>query len=94
MGNGLSLVSVQNINSMEDQIDKSNTCTDLVQKEDIIREKPLIRQGEEIKPSIQEIEEIKPLPSPTFYEPNEHEKMLIEKFWIIECEYKCNTNIL
>jgi hypothetical protein len=39
----------------------------------------LIQQGEEIKTSIREIEEIKPLSSPSFYEPNEHEKMLIEK---------------
>jgi hypothetical protein len=56
---------------MEDQIIKSNNSTDLVRKENIIREKPAIQQGEEIKP----------LPSPSLYQPNEHEKMLIEKVW-------------
>ncbi len=71
MGNGLSLVSLQNMDLMEDQIIKPNNCRDLVRKEHIIREKP----------SIQGIEEIKLLPPPSFYKPTGHEKMLIEKVW-------------
>jgi len=74
MGNGLSLVAVQNINSMEDQTDKPNTCTDLVRKEDIIREKPSIQQIEEIKPSSN-------CSSTSFYEPSEQDKILFEKVW-------------
>jgi len=74
MGNGLSLVAVQNINSMEDQTEKPNTCTDLVRKEDIIREKPSIQQIEEIKPSSNGS-------STSFYEPSEQDKILFEKVW-------------
>jgi hypothetical protein len=68
MGNGLSLVSVQNLNPLEDVENKSSN---LVQKQEIIQEKPSIEQQEE---------EIN-YSSPLTFEPNEQEKYLFERIW-------------
>lgn len=75
IGNGLSLVSVQNLNPSQEMKIKANTCTDLVRKEDFIQEKYFIQQ-EQQPPKIDEIN-----CDSSSYQPSEHEKFLFDKIW-------------
>ncbi len=68
MGNGLSLVSIQNLNPCEDIENKTNTCSAVVKKAEISQEKSSIQQ--------QQDETISSLSS---YEPTEQERILFEK---------------
>jgi hypothetical protein len=69
MGNGLSLVSIQNLNPCEDIENKTNTRSAVVKKEEIFQEKSSIQQQ-------QQDETISSLSS---YEPTEQERILFEK---------------
>jgi hypothetical protein len=76
IGNGLSLVSVQNLRPSQDLENKSNTnnCPAVVvQKEEILQEIPSIQLRSE------QIEEIDS--SSSSYRPTEQEKFLFEKVW-------------
>ncbi|CAF2502300.1 unnamed protein product [Rotaria sp. Silwood2] len=69
IGNGLSLVSVQNIDSCEVVEEKPNNCNSLVETEENCQGKYTVQEKEETKSC------------PSSYEPNEQEKMLFEKLW-------------
>jgi hypothetical protein len=71
MGNGLSLVSVQNLNSSEDVQNKPNNSSIPVQKQEVVQEKPPVQQQQE------EVDYSSSLP----YEPTEQERYYFERIW-------------
>lgn len=69
IGNGLSLVSVQDLNVNRKTESESNNCFSLVSNNEI----------PEVKHSFEEKEET--ISSPSSFEPNEQERIIFDKLW-------------
>ena len=71
IGDGLALISVENIEKKEDEPIKPNKCTDLVvSKQDLTEEKCLYSPKDQIKYSSS---------ISSLYEPSEHDQMLFDQ---------------
>ena len=66
IGNGLSLVSIQNLQSTDEQINQSNKCIGTLPKEDLSEQKSLVLQKQIVDPS------------PEIYQPNDQEQILFD----------------